>query len=298
MTVQEAYTRLMYQLFELYDDREAENIADMIIEHITGFRKIDRIINKQFPLSEAQIQLLNGYTIELLQHKPVQYVLHEAWFAGMKLYVDENVLIPRPETEELVRWIIADCRLPIADSKTNSQSPIPNSTLLDIGTGSGCISVALKKKLSGVEIHALDISGEALNVANRNAATQQTKMIFYHLNILDRDQWQSLPIFNVIVSNPPYVKQSESSTMQKNILKYEPHIALFVPNDDALLFFKAIAEFGLQHLNANGKLFFEINETLGKEVTALLEQYGYNNIELKKDFQGKDRMVKAEAPNP
>src|SRR5437879_3543284 len=144
MTVQEAYQQLMYQLFEMYDDREAANIADMVVEHITRFTKIDRITNKQFPFNEGQIQLLNNYTSQLLQHKPVQYVLHEVWFAGMKLYVDENVLIPRPETEELVYWIIEDCKLPIADSKTNSKFQIPNSKLLDIGTGSGCIPVALK----------------------------------------------------------------------------------------------------------------------------------------------------------
>ncbi len=296
MTVQEAYQQLMYQLFEMYDDREAANIADMVIEHISAFRKIDRIINKQFPLNEDQIQLLNNYTFQLLQNKPVQYVLHDAWFAGMKLYVDENVLIPRPETEELVDWIIADCQLRITDSLlTTHHSPL---TFLDIGTGSGCIPVALKKKLPNAEIHALDVSQGALNVATQNAVTQQTEINFHLLNILDKNVWSLLPNFDIIVSNPPYVKQSEATAMHKNVLQHEPYVALFVPDEDALLFYKTIAEFGLQHLNRNGKLFFEINEALGKDVCDLLKEYGYTNIELKKDLQGKDRMVSAEIMSP
>lgn len=284
MTVQEAYKQLMFQLFELYDDREAGNIADRVTEHITGLKRIDRIINKQFLLTTEQEELLKNYTAQLLDHKPVQYVLHEAWFAGIKFYVDENVLIPRPETEELVLWIL----------KEVYSLSLANYSLLDIGTGSGCIPIALKKKLSSAEIYAVDVSAAALEVAKKNAASQQTKIIFHRLDILDEPAWKRLPTFDIIISNPPYIKQNEEDEMRKNVLQYEPHIALFVPENDALIFYKTIAAFGLKHLNKNGKLFFEINEALGNEVCVLLEQYGYKNIELKKDMQGKDRMVKAE----
>lgn len=283
MTIQQSYKQLLFQLYEMYGDREAANIADIVIENITGFKKVDRLINKQFPLNEEQLQLLNDYTNELLKHKPVQYVLNEVWFAGMKLYVDENVLIPRPETEELVEWIV----------KTVASRKSQVASILDIGTGSGCIPVALKKKLLSVEVHALDISEEALNVAKRNAAIQQTEINFHLLNILDRNLWKQLPKFDIIVSNPPYVTQGEASSMQKNVLQYEPHLALFVDDEDAMKFYKAIAEFGLYHLNNNGQIFFEINEMMGKQICDLLNQYRYLNIELKKDLQNKDRMIKA-----
>jgi len=283
MTIQQSYKQLLFQLYEMYGDREAANIADIVIENITGFKKVDRLINKQFPLNEEQLQLLNDYTNELLKHKPVQYVLNEVWFAGMKLYVDENVLIPRPETEELVEWIV----------KTVASRKSQVASILDIGTGSGCIPVALKKKLLSVEVHALDISEEALNVAKRNAAIQQTEINFHLLNILDKNLWRQLPKFDIIVSNPPYVTQGEASSMQKNVLQYEPHLALFVDDEDAMKFYKAIAEFGLYHLNNNGQIFFEINEIMGKQICDLLNQYRYLNIELKKDLQNKDRMIKA-----
>jgi release factor glutamine methyltransferase len=283
MTIQQSYKQLLFQLYEMYGDREAANIANIVIENITGFKKVDRLINKQFPLNEEQLQLLNDYTNELLKHKPVQYVLNEVWFAGMKLYVDENVLIPRPETEELIEWIV----------KTVASRKSQVASILDIGTGSGCIPVALKKKLLSVEVHALDISEEALNVAKRNAAIQQTEINFHLLNILDRNLWKQLPKFDIIVSNPPYVTQGEASSMQKNVLQYEPHLALFVDDEDAMKFYKVIAEFGLKHLNENGQLFFEINEMMGKQICDLLNQYRYLNIELKKDLQNKDRMIKA-----
>ena len=283
MTIQQSYKQLLFQLYEMYGDREAANIADIVIENITGFKKVDRLINKQFLLNEEQLQLLNDYTNELLKHKPVQYVLNEVWFAGMKLYVDENVLIPRPETEELVEWIV----------KTVASRKSQVASILDIGTGSGCIPVALKKKLLSVEVHALDISEEALTVAKRNAVTQQTEINFHLLNILDKNLWRQLPKFDIIVSNPPYVTQGEASSMQKNVLQYEPHLALFVDDEDAMKFYKAIAEFGLYHLNNDGQIFFEINEIMGKQICDLLNQYRYLNIELKKDLQNKDRMIKA-----
>jgi release factor glutamine methyltransferase len=301
MTVKQAYQQLLFQLYEIYDEREAANISDMVIEKVTGFRKTARVTNKQFILSDAQIKLLNNYTSQLLQHKPVQYVLQEAWFEGIKFYVDENVLIPRPETEELVEWIIGEIKSTKYEVRNDLQIPTSNIehrtstclSILDIGTGSGCIAVALKKKLSQAEIHAVDISNKALTIAKQNAAAEQTQINFHCLNILDNSEWKLLPGFDIIVSNPPYVKKSEASAMHNNVLQHEPHIALFVPDEDALIFFRTIAAFGLEHLNENGKLFFEINEALGKEVYDLLVQHHYKNIEVKKDLQGKERMVKA-----
>lgn len=281
MTVQEAYKQLLAQLYELYDAREAANIADLVIEHLTSQRKIDRIVNKQMPVFAAAREQLQNYTQQLLEHKPVQYVLNETWFAGMKLYVDENVLIPRPETEELVEWV-ADCGLQIADCR-----------LLDIGTGSGCIPIALKKKHADWDVHAVDISVGALEVAKKNAAANNTNVQFHLLDVLDEATWHGLPMFDIIVSNPPYIKQNEAAAMSDNVTCFEPHIALFVPDNDALLFYKKIADFALLHLHENGVLFFEINESLGDGVCALLISKGLVDIELRKDLQGKDRMVRA-----
>ncbi|HRI21189.1 MAG TPA: peptide chain release factor N(5)-glutamine methyltransferase [Panacibacter sp.] len=285
MTVQQTYSRLVAQLLELYDEREAVAIADWVIENITGFKKIGRIMNKQFLLNDTQQKKMVHYTEQLLQQKPVQYVLHEAWFAGLKLYVDENVLIPRPETEELIEWVAADC------IKSKDIASGCCYSVLDIGTGSGCIAIALRKKIPFAEISAVDISDAALSTAKKNAAEHQTDIRFDQLDILDKASWKQLPVFDIIVSNPPYIKANEILTMKENVLKHEPHIALFVPDEDALIFYTTIAVFGFEHLVNTGKLYFEINELHGADVCAMLSNYGYNHVELRKDFQGKDRMV-------
>lgn len=286
MTIKRAYTTLLYQLFDLYGDRESANISDWILEHITGLKKIDRIVNKHFELNDLQQAQLQQITNQLLNHKPVQYVLKEAWFAGIKLYVDENVLIPRPETEELVEWII--------DEAKNSKAEIIN--LLDIGTGSGCIPIAIKNRLPFLKTDAIDISEKALHVAKKNATDGSLEINFTQLNILDKNEWKQLNKYDIIVSNPPYIKQSEAKDMNKNVLLFEPAIALFVPDNNALLFYETIATFGLQHLSKKGILFFEINELLGENVLAVLKKFGYINTELKKDMQGKNRMIKARLP--
>lgn len=301
MTIQEAYKQLLYQLYEVYDDREAANIADMVIEHVTAQRRIDRIVNKQMPVSLAQQQEIDSYTQQLLQHKPIQYVLNEAWFAGMKFYVDENVLIPRPETEELLEWIssfpVSGFQFPVIMEDGKTPSPATGNrqpvTLLDIGTGSGCIPMALKKKFNDWKAEAVDISAGALEVAKKNATDNNVDVTFHLLDILDESAWSKLGIFHIIVSNPPYIKQSEAESMNTNVLSFEPHTALFVPDNDALLFYKKIADFSLLHLHKNGLLFFEINEALGQEVCEMLAVKGFEEIELRKDLQGKDRMVKA-----
>jgi release factor glutamine methyltransferase len=283
MTIRQAYQQLLLQLYELYDDREAAHIANWVMEHITGLPRIDRILHKDLPLTESQLSLLQQYTQELLLHKPVQYVLQEAWFAGMALYVDENVLIPRPETEELTEWM-----LQLVPAVFPGET-----TVLDIGTGSGCIPIALKKKKPHWQVHALDISAAALQVASRNATAQGTAIVFHEADILNETGWPRLPQPDVIVSNPPYIRQSEQAQMQRNVLAFEPHLALFVPDTDALLFYREIARFALAHLNPGGLLFFEINEALGKHMITLLEELGFTGVELKQDLQGKDRMLKA-----
>ena len=186
----------------------------------------------------AQTEKIKRLTQELLTHKPIQYVLNEVWFAGIKFYVDENVLIPRPETEELCEWIVVNEKSKVKSKKSKIKPQ--TSLILDIGTGSGCIAVTLKKKMRDAEISALDVSEKALHVAEKNASSNNTEIQFYCLNILNEDEWKSLPHFDIIVSNPPYVKESEAAAMQKNVLKYEPHTALFVNDDDAFIFYNKI----------------------------------------------------------
>ena len=283
MTIHEASQQLRFQLFNLYDDREAANIADLLMESITGWTKIDRVVNKAVPLSAAQQQQLDNYTRALLANEPLQYVLQEAWFFGMRLYVDKNVLIPRPETEELADWIIKDA---------GNWGLGMGNLALDIGTGSGCIPLAIKKKLPGMEVHAVDISEGALKVAKKNAATQQLDIHYHQLDILDAAIRHSLPKFDIIVSNPPYIPQSDKVNMAANVLQYEPHLALFVENEDPLLFYKAIAEFAQTHLKPGGCVYLEIHEEMAQAVKALYRGNGFTDIELRKDMQGRDRMMR------
>ncbi len=284
MTIQLAYKELVAQLYAVYDNREAENMADLVMEHVTGQRKIDRIVFKNFLVSQEQQQTIETYTILLLKHNPVQYVLQEAWFYGMKLYVNENVLIPRPETEELVEWIVKE--------KINSKFEIQNF-ILDIGTGSGCIAIALKNKTKEANVYAIDVSDDALVVAKQNAIKQKAIIQFLKLDFLDKREWQQLPLFNIIVSNPPYIKESEAQTMAANVLQFEPHIALFIPDEDPFKFYNVIAVFAKTHLEAEGSIFVEINESMGQLVASLFRNNGFKNVIIKKDFQGKDRMIKA-----
>lgn len=291
MTINEAYRHLKNDLTKIYDAKESANIANLVIEKISGLKKTDRILNKQNFLDEQQINTLNNYSQELINHKPVQYVLKESWFAGIKFYVDENVLIPRPETEELVEWIIRDSRLTIHDSLltiNNSQL-----TILDIGTGSGCIAVALKRELKSADVYALDVSEQALKIAAKNAKQNHLDIHFFNADILFIDIKINLPLFDIIVSNPPYVTKKESAEMHSNVFSHEPHFALFVPDENPLLFYNAISNFALYHLNQNGSLYFEINEGFEKKIATLLQEEGFQSVEIKKDLQGKNRMIKA-----
>lgn len=286
MTIQAAYKQLLATLYQLYTDREAANIADWVIKHVTGQSKINRILNKDLLVNNQQQERLQEVGVQLLTHKPIQYILNEVWFAGMKLYVNEHVLIPRPETEELVDWIVQDLK------KTDREAQ-QQMSLLDVGTGSGCIPVSLKKQLPAIAVSALDVSSQALNVARKNAADQQTSIDFLEADFLDSNTWNQFSKFDVIVSNPPYIKQQEANDMAKNVLDYEPSIALFVPDEDALVFYTAIAAFARQHLKENGSIYVEINEALAEEVIAIFNNHGFAQTTLRQDLQGKDRMIKA-----
>ncbi|HYE56841.1 MAG TPA: peptide chain release factor N(5)-glutamine methyltransferase [Chitinophagaceae bacterium] len=288
MTIHEAQQRLLFQLYDIYDDREAASIADWVMEHLTGWKKIDRILHKKVPLSQPKLEELESITTQLMQHRPVHYILHQAWFYGMKLYVDENVLIPRPETEELVDWAINSWQL-----LARSNSP----QILDVGTGSGCIPIALKKKLPQAKVSACDISEGALKVAAKNASEQGTEIALMQLDFLDKQERDKLAMFDVIVSNPPYISVQERSEIDKHVVEYEPHTALFVPDDDSLVFYEHLADFGLTHLHPHGFMMMEIHYLKGEAVKQLFEAKGYS-VELKQDMQGKDRMIRVIGQRP
>jgi len=280
MTIHQAQQQLTRQLKNIYEEREAQTIADWVMERVTDMPHIDRLMKKEILLSSIQENLLHNYTTELLQHRPVQYVLGEAYFYGLKFFVDENVLIPRPETEELADWVC----------KTINNFSVPVA-VLDIGTGSGCIAVSIKNKFPAAQVAAVDISAKALQVAKENAARYKMEIDFYTMDFLNKNNWQQLGFCDIIVSNPPYVCVSEKESMANNVLCYEPHAALFVADSNPLIFYYAIAEFAQLHLKNNGFLFFEINENFGAAICTLLQKLGFQDIEMKQDFQGKNRMV-------
>jgi len=288
MDLQQAQQELLSRLHLLYDDREAATITDWVMEKITGWKKIDRIIHKTFPLSEDGLELFQRYTRELEKHRPVQYVLQEAWFAGMKFYVDERVLIPRPETEELVEWVVEEA------ASHKQQAILPGgSTILDVGTGSGCIAIALKRQLSDAHVYACDLSGQALVIAEGNAAANRANIHFRQLDFLDMGEWATLPPVQILVSNPPYIPIREKASMAPHVVNFEPHLALFVEDQDPLIFYRALADFAKKKLLPGGQVFAEIHEGLGMQVVELFQEADFHPIILKKDMQGKDRMVKA-----
>jgi len=312
MDWQQAQKELIIQLTPLYGDREATGIADWVMENLSGWKKIDRLLNRSEALSPEAAATYARYTKELLAHRPVQYVLHESWFAGMKLYVDENVLIPRPETEELVEWVAGTLGSATTPNPTTAPGSTPNTTpyippltpsphlpaqaspiLLDVGTGSGCIAIALAKLLPFASVHACDISPEALAVARRNASTQNAPLTFHEANFLDNTTWSTLPPVTCLVSNPPYIPLKEKAAMAPHVIGFEPDKALFVPDDDALVFYRALSDFAQSRLTAGARIFVEIHEEMGQSVLALFRNAGFKDILLRQDLQGKDRMIKA-----
>jgi len=278
MDWQQAQKELITQLIPLYGEREAAIIADWTMENLSGWKKIDRLLHKSAPLPPETLNTYQKYSRELLAHRPVQYVLHESWFAGMKLYVDENVLIPRPETEELVEWIL-------------SSSPI--TTVLDVGTGSGCIALALAKNLPSAKVHACDISPSALTVARRNSDALSLPLTLHQLDFLDPKSWDTFAAIDCLVSNPPYIPIKEKAEMATHVIDFEPNQALFVPDSDALLFYRTLSQFAQQRLSKGAQLFVEIHEEMGLQVQQLFQEAGLTDVIIRQDLQGKDRMVKA-----
>ena len=281
MTGTMAQQELRRMLEGMYDPRESANIADLVMEKVTGMDRTSRVVHKHRELSPEQEADLQRYSEDLQKGRPVQYVIDEAWFAGMPFHVNENVLIPRPETEELVEWAVEEL----------GKNGLAGTRILDMGTGSGCLAISLNKKLPRTQVTAVDKSHAALQVAALNAQELGAQIEFRELDFLDRSTWPSLGTFDLVISNPPYVPIRDKASMAPNVLDHEPHLALFVENDDPLLFFRALAEFGNEHLMEGGLLLCEIHEELGREVSMLLELHGYRNVEIKRDFQGKDRMV-------
>ncbi|MFM7897025.1 MAG: peptide chain release factor N(5)-glutamine methyltransferase [Flavobacterium sp.] len=281
MLLKQYKTHFFNSLKNIQDEQEIESFFFILTEYLHNLKRVDVALNPNFELSDTEVEKWNAILSELQQEKPIQYITGEAWFYGLRFEVNENTLIPRPETEELIEWILNS---PI----THHPSPI---TILDIGTGTGCIPISLKANLPQANVSAIDVSEKALEVAKRNAVSNKVEINFIQTNILEVEDLNQH--FDVIVSNPPYVRNLEKEEIKKNVLDYEPHLALFVEDTDALLFYRKIAQLALKNLSPNGLLFFEINQYLGKETVELLENLGFKNIELKKDIYGKDRMVKS-----
>lgn len=265
----------------IQDEQEIESFFFILTEYLHNLKRVDVALNPNFKLSDAEVEKWNIILADLQQEKPIQYITGEAWFYGLRLEVNENTLIPRPETEELVEWIIESQK-----SKVQSQK----CEILDIGTGTGCIPISLKTNLPQANVSAIDVSEKALEVAKRNAVLNKVDISFIQADILEVEDLNQH--FDIIVSNPPYVRNLEKQEIKKNVLDYEPHLALFVEDTDALLFYRKIAQLALKNLSPNGLLFFEINQYLGKETVELLDNLGFKNIELKKDIYGNDRMIK------
>ena len=282
MTMQEATYFLLNKLRTIYSEGEAGQITDWVMENLTGSKKAERMLYKNADITRKEEVLLRQYTESLLQHEPVQYILNESWFCGLRFYVDKNVLVPRPETEELVEWVVSNCKFPVDQLR-----------ILDIGSGSGCISVSLKRRIRRAEVWGCDVSDAALAVAKKNAESLGTDVNFVQLDFLDSTTWQLLPSFDIIISNPPYIPAKDKKDMQPNVLLHEPATALFVPDNDPLVFYKAIAEFGKTHLNKAGSVFTEIHESLGERTLEIFKSAGYKS-ELKKDMQQKDRMIRSD----
>jgi release factor glutamine methyltransferase len=282
MTIEVANRLLLSGLSELYDEREAASISSIVLEHLTGMPKNLRLLQKTDLLSSKQEVLLRSYMQELVNHRPVQYVLNEAWFGPMPFYVDENVLIPRPETEELVEWLLKDNLL-----------TGPGTIVMDIGTGSGCIPVYIKKKRKDFNVIGFDISDSALEIAKKNADKQYVHIHFFQCDIRDQNQWGKIPAMHIIISNPPYIPEKQKQILEKHIRDFEPGLALFVPDDDPIIFYKLIGHLALQKLMPGGALFLEIHHDYAKDIMDWYEKNGFF-LELRKDFSGNNRMIKAE----
>lgn len=269
---------IKHSLIDFYPETEIKSFTKIILDEIFQMNLIDIYLGKDIKLSEKQMQELESILYRLQKYEPIQYIKGTTDFYGLTFKVNEKVLIPRPETEELVGLVL-------------SENKDRQLKILDIGTGSGCIAISISKNLPDAEVVAWDISPEALCIAKENNDNQGAHVRFERTDVLDFSPEE--PLFDVIVSNPPYVAESEKKEMERNVLDWEPALALFVTNEDPLLFYRKIAEIGLTLLLSGGKLYFEINQSFGAETGALLADLGYYEIQILKDLSGRDRIVKA-----
>ena len=291
MTTREYYRHFLLKIQAIYQLSEATVIADMVFEQLAGIKRSDFIKDPAKPISTKIKEGLDQALAELLTHKPVQYVLGTCWFHHLKFKVNEAVLIPRPETEELVSHLIEDYKNNIYRvNQPSTKISRDQLRILDIGTGSGCIPVSLKKNLAGAEITAIDISDKALDIARENAETHHVDIQFIELDFLDESSWETQPVFDIIISNPPYIPFAEKDKLDKNVTDFEPHRALFVPDKDPLLFYGKIARFGKTHLAENGRIYLEAHADYTHDVAVVLKTY-YADVKVIKDMQGRDRMI-------
>lgn len=289
MTTTQAFIDFKNQLENIYDERESGTITEWAFENVTGQKKWQIRSQPQELTIEEETRIID-YLQQLLQHKPVQYVLGEAWFFKRKFYVDENVLIPRPETEELVEWIVRDVRSMLFVRSTPFGDV--QFSVLDIGTGSGCIPISLKKELPTTTITAIDVSEKALGVAKKNAAILDAGIDFFQIDFLNEKEWDSLQTYDIIVSNPPYIPMGEKGSLPKNVVHFEPGMALFVEDNNPYIFYEKIAKFAITHLRDTGKIYVEVHEEYAESIKNIFEKNTFIS-QIQKDIYGKERMVSA-----
>ena len=281
MTIVNYRTEFMKTLEDVYDETELSSIFYLILEEKRQLNRVDLVVHPEFSLTKNEIEAWDTIINQLKIETPIQYILGKTHFMDLEFVVNENVLIPRPETEELVDWIIQEMNP--CSSKIK---------FIDIGTGSGCIAISLALNLKNSEGYAIDISEKALSIAQENAKNNKVEIEFIQKDILQTDDLEQS--FDVIVSNPPYVRNLEKAEIKNNVLNYEPHLALFVADDNALIFYRKIGKLAIKNLAPNGKLFFEINQYLGTSTKELLTEIGFKKVVLRKDIYGNDRMILAE----
>ena len=286
MTFREVEQIYLEALTTLYNKQEAGSLAWLSICHVCKFNRSEYLNLKNTEIPTDQYESLLNILKALKTGKPFQYVIGETEFYGLTFKVNPSVLIPRPETEELVEWILSDIR--------KSKISPDGIKIIDIGTGSGCIPISLKINLPNAKLYAVDVSTEALDVSRQNSTLNNVAIHFIQDDILNPiSEELKNEKFGVIVSNPPYVLDAEKPKMLPNVLDHEPHLALFVPDDDPLIFYKAIADFAIKNSDINVALYLEINENLAEETVTLLKHMGFKNIELRQDLSGKDRMIRS-----
>lgn len=281
MTLSEFKIFFKKSLSEIYPSTEIDSFFFLLVDEYLNLKRVDTVINPQLKIDKKRLLVLKKALERLKKEEPIQYIIEQTEFYGFPFWVDKNTLIPRPETEELVEWILSEA---VSFEKENYLK------VLDIGTGTGCIPISLAKKLPKAALSAIDVSTDALKIAKKNADLNKVDVNFIETDILETSDLPEK--FHIIVSNPPYVRELEKKEIQNNVLENEPHLALFVSDENPLIFYDKIADLAKKHLYNNGVLFFEINQYLAKETMEMLQAKGFKKTELRKDLFGKDRMIK------